>query len=106
MKEIKIYKTLQGKEPYLDWYLNLDNSQKILISKRLQRIKIDNYGAYKNLTEGLKELRFSNGLRIYFSEFENIIVLLFNGGGKKRQSSDIEKAKKYLAEYNERNKYG
>lgn len=104
MKEIKIYKTLSGKEPYLDWYLSLDNSLKIIISKRLQRIKIDNYGDYKDLGEGLKELRFKNGIRIYFIETENVIVILFNGGDKKRQSKDIKKAKEYLIEYKERNK--
>lgn len=104
MKEIKIYKALSGKEPYLDWYLDLDNSQRIIISKRLQRLKIDNYGDYKDLGEGLKELRFSNGIRIYFTETENIIVLLLNGGNKKRQSNDIKSAKTYLCEYKERNK--
>jgi len=104
MKEIKIYKTLSGKEPYLVWYLSLDNSQKIIVSKRLQRIKINNYGEYKDLGAGLKELRFQNGIRIYFTETENVIVILFNGGGKTRQSKDIEKAKEYLIEYRERNK--
>lgn len=102
MKKLKIYRTLSEKEPYLDWYSSLDNSQKIMISKRLQRIKIDNYGDYKELGDGLKELRFKNGIRIYFIETENIIVLLFNGGDKKRQSKDIKKAKEYLAEYKER----
>jgi len=104
MKEIKVYKTLSGKEPYLDWYLSLDNSHKIIILKRLQRIKLDNYGDYKDLGEGLKELRFKNGIRIYFTEIENIIVILFNGGNKQRQSNDIKKAKEYLIEYKERNK--
>lgn len=44
MKEIRFYKTLKGKEPYFEWYLGLDNSQKILISKRLQRLSFGNYG--------------------------------------------------------------
>lgn len=104
MKEIKIYKTLSGKEPYLDWYLSLDNSQKIIISKRLIRAKNDNYGDYKDLGKGLKEFRFKTGIRIYFTETENIIVILLNGGGKKQQSKDINKAEKYLNEYIERNK--
>lgn len=104
MKEIKIYKTLSGKEPYLDWYLSLDNSQKIIISKRLIRTKNDNYGDYKDLGKGLKELRFKKGLRIYFTEEENIIVILLNGGDKKQQSKDIKKAKEYLNEYIKRSK--
>lgn len=48
MKEIKVYKTLSGKEPYSDWYLSLDNSQKITIIKRFARVKNDNYGDYKD----------------------------------------------------------
>lgn len=104
MKEIKIYKTLSGKEPYLGWYLSLDNSQKILISKRLQRINMDNYGDCKDLGERLKELRFQSGIRIYFTETENTIVILFTGGNKKRQSNYIKKAKEYLEEYKERTK--
>ena len=102
MKGIKVYKTLSGKEPYLDWYLGLDNSQKISISKRMQRLKINNYGDYKDLSEGLKELRFKNGLRIYFIETEKIIILLLNGGDKKRQSNDINNARTYFEEYKER----
>lgn len=104
MKEIKVYKSLSGKEPYLDWYLSLDNSQKIIISKRFARVKNDNYGDYKDLGKGLKELRFKTGIRIYFTETENVIVLLLNGGDKKQQSKDIKKAKEYLNEYIERNK--
>ncbi len=104
MKEIKIYKTLFGKEPYLDWYLSLDNSQKITISKRLMRAKLNNYGDYKDLSEGLRELKFKNGIRIYFTETQKTIIILFIGGNKKRQSSDIKKAKEYLTEYKERNK--
>lgn len=104
MKEIKVYKTLSGKEPYLNWYLSLDNSQKITIFKRLVRVKNCNYGDYKDLGKGLKELRFKTSLRIYFTETENVIVLLLNGGDKKQQSKDINKAKEYLNEYIERNK--
>jgi len=104
MKKIKVYKTLSGKEPYLVWYLSLDNSQKIIISKRLIRVKNDNYGDFKDLGKGLKELKFKNGTRIYFTKTENIIIILLNGGDKKQQSKDISKAKEYLNEYIERNK--
>lgn len=104
MYELRIYKTVSGKEPYLEWYLSLDNSQKIIVAKRLQRIKTGNLGDYKDLGNELKELKFSNGTRIYFAQRENIIILLLNGGNKKRQSKDIAKANEYLAQYNERNK--
>ena len=102
MKVLKIYKTSTSKEPYYEWYKNLDNSLKIIIIKRLQRLKANNFGDYKDLGDELKELRFKNGIRIYFTERENIIVLLLNGGNKQRQNKDIQKAKEYLNDYKER----
>ena len=60
------------------------------------------YGNYKMLSEGLKELKFDSGLRIYFYEENDVIVILLNGGGKQRQSKDIELAKKYMQDYKNR----
>ena len=54
------------------------------------------------LSEGLKELKFDSGLRIYFYEENDVIVILLNGGGKQRQSKDIELAKKYMQDYKNR----
>ena len=102
MKEIRFYKAISGKEPYYEWYLNLDNSQKILISKRLQRLSFGHYGNTKDLGDRLKELKFDNGLRIYFCETDDVIILLLNGGNKKRQSKDIKKAKEYLNDFEQR----
>lgn len=60
------------------------------------------YDNNKRLSEELYELKFDNGLRIYYTEIENTIVLLFTGGNKSKQSKDIETATKYLNEYNSR----
>jgi putative addiction module killer protein len=54
------------------------------------------YGDFKTLAPGLKELKFSNGLRIYFTEMDEKIVLLLIAGNKSRQSDDIKKALIYL----------
>lgn len=48
------------------------------------------------------ELKFDNGLRIYYTEKGDTIVLLLTGGNKSKQSKDIELAQKYINEYNER----
>ena len=37
--------------------------------------------------------------RIYYTEVDNVIVLLINGGDKSTQSEDIEKAKSILQEW-------
>lgn len=102
MKQIVYYKTITDKIPYLEWYNSLDNSQKILVIKRLKRLQLGNYGVLKKLSNELSELKFDNGLRIYFTEFDNILVILLTAGGKKRQSNDIEKALEYLKDYKER----
>ena len=50
----------------------------------------------------LYEFKFSNGLRIYYMERGNKIILLLTGGNKSRQNKDIELAQKYVNEYIER----
>lgn len=102
MKEIIYYQTLENKVPYLEWYSSLDKSLKLIVDKRLSKVERGLYGNSKRLSEKLYELKFDNGLRIYYTEVENTIVLLFTGGNKSKQSKDIETATKYLNEYNSR----
>ena len=102
MKEIIYYKTLNNKTPYLDWYESLDKSLRLVVDKRLSKVERGLYGECRRLSEDLHELKFSNGLRIYYTEIDNTIVLLFTGGNKSKQSKDIEIAKEYLEEYKSR----
>ena len=102
MKEIIYYKTNDNKVPYLEWYNSLDKSLRLIVDKRLSKVERGLYGKIRRLSEELYELKFDNGLRIYYTEIENTIVLLFTGGNKSKQSKDIETATKYLNEYNER----
>ncbi len=98
MKEIEFYKLENGKEPVRDWLLSLDNTTRVKIIKRLERIYDDNFGDHKQLTPNLYELRFvfGKGYRIYYTIQNNIVVLLLNAGDKQRQGKDIEIAKEYL----------
>ena len=102
MKEIIYYQTVENKVPYLEWYNSLDRSLKLIVDKRLSKVERGLYGNNKRLSEELYELKFDNGLRIYYTEVGNTIVLLFTGGNKSKQSKDIETATKYLNEYNSR----
>ena len=102
MKEIIYYETLNNKTPYLDWYESLDKSLKLIVDKWLSKVERGLYGENKRLSEDLYELKFLNGLRIYYTEIDNTIVLLFTGGNKSKQSKDIDIAKKYLEEYKSR----
>ena len=102
MYKIVYYKTLNNKIPYLDWYNSLNKSLKIEIDKRLSKVERGLVGFNKRLSEDLYELKFTNGIRIYYTETNKTIIILFTGGNKTRQNKDIESANKYLNEYKER----
>ena len=105
MKEILTYKTKDGKCPFDIWMKSLDSSVKVRVSKRIERVEEGNYGDYKKLDNDISELhfKFGSGYRIYFTEADNVIIILLCGGDKSTQVKDIEKAKEYLQDLKERN---
>ena len=106
MKEIVAYKTSTGKCPYDEWFYKLDKTIQARIEKRMERVEEGNYGDYKKLDSDISELRFKfgAGYRIYFEEFNDIIVILLCAGDKSSQVDDIKKAKQYLEDLIERTK--
>ena len=105
MKEIKFYKLPNGKEPVKDWLLDLDNSLRVKVIRRIERIYDDNFGDYKQLDSNLYELRFTlgKGYRVYYTIQDDVLVLLLNAGDKSKQSKDIELAKAYLKDIKDNN---
>lgn len=88
----------------------LDRKQELLhslkskfqIDDRLLRIvQNGHFGVHKDLTEGISELKWDNGRRVYYAflSAENILLLL--GGNKNGQDKDIKKAKKIFKKYAE-----
>ncbi len=74
-----------------------DLKAKAKILFRLQKLAEDeHFGDYKNIREGIKELRlnYAKGYRIYFVEKSGKIIILLTGGYKSTQEKDIEKALK------------
>ena len=80
---------------------SLDKNTKIRVQSRLTRLLENNFGDHKKIDNEISELRFKlgAGYRIYYTEIDNIIVLLINGGDKSTQSKDILKAKSILQEW-------
>ena len=101
--EVLTFRTEEGKEPFYEWINILDNSFKKRILLRLTRIESGNLGDYKNIGDGVLELKFTfgSGYRIYFGKDQDRIIILLCGGNKKTQSKDIIKAKEYWRIYNE-----
>lgn len=105
-KEIILYHTQEGKEPYKDWKYSLnDNVLRYRIEAREARIKYENYGYHKRFY-GIIELKldFGKGYRIYCVEDGNKLVILLVGGDKGSQDKDIKLAQKYWRDYNEHKK--
>jgi putative addiction module killer protein len=97
-KDLIIYQTKNGKEPFQDWRKNLrDKVTLARIDRRLEYVAQGNYGDYKAVGDGVYELRFffGSGYRVYFAKDGDTVVLLLYGGDKGSQSKDITKAKSY-----------
>ena len=90
-----------NKAPFIDWIDSLDNVTKSRVKSRLTRLLENNFGDFKRIDNEISELRlkFGAGYRIYYTETDNVIVLLINGGDKSTQSKDIKKAKQILQEW-------
>ncbi|MDX8431158.1 MAG: type II toxin-antitoxin system RelE/ParE family toxin [Candidatus Algichlamydia australiensis] len=91
-----IYKT----EEYDEWFDQQQGKSQFQILKRLSLIQEEGYfGDHKDLREGVWELRWKNGRRVYYAYIPEKDLLLLLGGNKNGQSKDIKKAKKILKEY-------
>lgn len=98
---IKIAQISNNKTPFIEWLNSLDKVTKSRVQSRLTRLLENNFGDCKKINNEISELRlkFGSGYRIYYTEIDNILVLLINGGDKSSQSKDIEKAKNILQEW-------
>src|SRR3989338_6925856 len=104
-REIRIYKNKKGKAPVLKWLSAIKNNKiKNQIKNRIRRLSLSHFGDYKHVGNGVYELRvhFGPSYRIYFGFFNEAVIVLLSGGEKNKQQKDIEKAKLFWLDYNER----
>lgn len=61
---------------------------------RVDRLIHGNPGTHRNLIRGVSELKIDvgPGYRVYYSQRENVLLLLLAGGDKSTQQKDIERA--------------
>jgi putative addiction module killer protein len=93
---IEIKKTSEFEE----WYEGLRDKEQMLIDARLQRIEnAGHFGDAKYLGDGLAELRWKNGWRVYFFKESLVGIILLIGGSKNAQEKDIQRARLLLRRY-------
>ena len=93
--------TIKQTDLFSKWLTKLKDIQgKVSIIRRIERMKIGNFGDCKSLGDEISELRLTNGpaYRIYYTKHGDEIIILLVGGDKSTQSDDIQKAKKIAKE--------
>ncbi|MBI3527571.1 MAG: type II toxin-antitoxin system RelE/ParE family toxin [Betaproteobacteria bacterium] len=86
---------VQMTEVYLDWINSLsDRMGRARIQVRVDRLVHGNPGQYRNLTDGVSELKidFGPGYRVYYTERGGELIVLLAGGAKATQQRDIKAA--------------
>jgi putative addiction module killer protein len=98
--EIEYYETDLGDCPYLEWEAALSIELRALVRKRLNRVRLGNFGDCDHIDGSLYELRFhiGPGYRIYYGRKGKKVVVLLCAGAKGSQKRDIMKAKRYWEE--------
>jgi len=102
--EVRQYVNRSGRNPFQEWFEELDGSTRARISLALDRLERGNFSAVKGVGAGVFELRmdFGPGYRVYFGKDGDRIVVLLGGGTKKRQQNDIDSACAIWREYKKR----
>ena len=105
MKEIRLYKTNSGKEPFNEWLTNIkDKTIKARIRRRIDKLYFGHEGDCKSVGKGVYELRlmFGSGYRIYYARSGDTVIILLLGGNKNSQEEDIKTAQSYWHEFQEK----
>ena len=87
MKKYRVLKT----DEFEAWLAKQQPKARIQVLARLDLISLAHFGDHKRF-EGLIELRWKNGIRVYSFMWGDAIVIALNGGNKNAQGKDIKKA--------------
>jgi putative addiction module killer protein len=101
MVEIRYYVAAGNREPFAEWFAELDPVASAKIARAIARMEQGNFSNVKSVGEGVLEYKidFGPGYRIYFGRDGDTIVILLTGGTKKRQQRDIDTAQDYWRTY-------
>lgn len=78
-----------------EWLSSLSAKNEALVLARLARIRDEgHFGLYRVLGDGLVELKWKNGFRVYFIRASINKIRILIGGSKNDQEKDIKKARR------------
>ena len=89
------YRILQTEE-FQKWFEEQNLKTQLIITARLERLQVEGHWGFVNHFDGLIELKWTSGMRIYTTLVGNTLVVILLGGNKNGQGKDIKKAKNIL----------
>jgi putative addiction module killer protein len=97
---VRIEKT----DDYRDWIDGLkDRAGRARVLMRVDRLIDGNPGSFRNLTDGVSELKVDvgPGYRVYYTQRATRLLLLLAGGDKSTQQHDIATAIRLAQDFEE-----
>jgi len=88
------YVRQDGSNPYRAWFDNLDAQAAAKVATAIVRLELGNLSRVKWIG-GIGEywIDWGPGYRVYLAKDGDKLIILLGGGTKRRQQSDIERAK-------------
>ncbi len=92
-----------GSSPYVEWFDSLDAQAAAKVTTAKLRMELGNMSNVKWFA-GIGEyvIDWGPGYRIYLAKDGESLIVLYGGGTKRRQQSDIDRVKALHAEYKAR----
>ena len=106
MFELRGYIDESGTKHFDKWFKSLNAIAAAKVAIALTRMEQGNLSKAKGVGGGVLEYKidFGPGYRIYFGKDGTHLVILINGGTKKRQEQDIAEAQRCWIDYKRRKK--
>ena len=83
-------------EEFKRWLAEQDTLTKSAIQIRLVRISAEGVFGFFRFFDGIIELKWRSGLRVYTARLSKFEIIVLFGGNKNGQDRDIKKTKKIL----------
>jgi putative addiction module killer protein len=87
----------------MDWFKEQDENTQEKVQLRLERLALEGHFGVTNFFDGIIELKWKSGLRVYLARVRSGVIAVLLGGTKHGQNKDIKKVKRTLKEIQESN---
>jgi putative addiction module killer protein len=100
-RELEFYATSSGRVPAREWLDAREGTDEYgAVMVRLERVRQGNFGDHRSVGDGVSELKFRSGCRVYYGLNGRHLVILLVIGSKQTQVQDIKTAKRYWEDFN------